>query len=187
LICIKTVACIRDKPAVLPTFKRFQEGNAMHRYALAFIIVASSFSAFAAELPKEGSYDYNSCWSGVSNTIKFSKTHTANSYELTGTNRSNPPGGFLDTTAYRCVGMSASLDGKNTGTNVCEVIDVDGDKRLVHSSTADGKETGTEVGGTGKYEGMVVTGTVEQLGPFPAIKDGTFQGCNHRTGTYKLK
>jgi hypothetical protein len=34
---------------------------------------------------------------------------------------------------------------------------------------------------------MVVTGTVEQLGPFPAIKDGTFQGCNHRTGTYKLK
>ena len=46
----------------------------MHRYALAFIILASPFSACAAELPKEGSYDYTSCWSGVSNTITFSKT-----------------------------------------------------------------------------------------------------------------
>ena len=62
----------------------------MHRYALALIILASPFSAFAAELPKEGSYDYTSCWSGVSNTITFSKTHTASSYEMTGTTRSNP-------------------------------------------------------------------------------------------------
>ncbi len=41
--------------------------------------------------------------------------------------------------------------------------------------------------GTGKYEGMVTTGTVEPLGPFPVIKAGTFQDCNHQTGTYKLK
>jgi hypothetical protein len=25
------------------------------------------------------------------------------------------------------------------------------------------------------------------LGPFPVIKAGTFQDCNHQTGTYKLK
>ena len=30
----------------------------MHRYVLALLIVASPFSAFAGELPKEGSYDY---------------------------------------------------------------------------------------------------------------------------------
>ena len=30
-------------------------------------------------------------------------------------------------------------------------------------------------------------GTVQPLGPFPAIKAGTFQDCNHQTGTYKLK
>ena len=46
----------------------------MHRYVLALLIVASPFSAFAAELPKEGSYDFNSCWSGVNNTITFSKS-----------------------------------------------------------------------------------------------------------------
>ena len=25
------------------------------------------------------------------------------------------------------------------------------------------------------------------LGPFPVIKEGTSQQCNHQTGTYKLK
>ena len=102
----------------------------MHRYVLALLIVASPFSAFAAELPKEGSYDYNSCWSGVNNVITFSKTHTASSYEMTGTIRSNPPGGMFDKSTFRCVGMNASLDGKITASNVCETIDVDGDKRL---------------------------------------------------------
>jgi hypothetical protein len=49
----------------------------MHRYVLALLIVAFPFSAFAAELPKEGSYDFNSCWSGIAtNVITFSMTHT---------------------------------------------------------------------------------------------------------------
>jgi hypothetical protein len=34
---------------------------------------------------------------------------------------------------------------------------------------------------------MKIVGTVHALGPFPAIKVGTFQDCNHQTGTYKLK
>ena len=38
-----------------------------------------------------------------------------------------------------------------------------------------------------KYEGMKPTGTVHPLGPFPVVKAGTFQDCNHQTGTYKLK
>ena len=119
--------------------------------------------------------------------ITFSKTHTANSYEMTGTTRGNPPGGIFDKSTFRCVGMNASLHGKITGSNVCESIDADGEKRLTSFSTADGKITRTNVAGTGKYEGMVTTGTVELLGPFPTIKDGTFQNCNHQTGTYKLK
>ena len=35
--------------------------------------------------------------------------------------------------------------------------------------------------------GMITTGKVETLGPFPAIKAGTFQNCNRQTGTNKLK
>ena len=160
----------------------------MHRYALALIILASPFSAFAAELPKEGSYDYTSCWSGVSNTITFSKTHTASSYEMTGTTRSNPPEGMFDKNTFRCVGMNASLDGKFTGSTVCESIDVDGDKRLSYFLLAkDGSLTRENISGTGKYEGMTQVGVVHPLGPFPVIKAGTFQDCNRQTGTYKLK
>jgi hypothetical protein len=160
----------------------------MHRYVLALLIVASPFSAFAAELPKEGSYDYTACWSGASNVITFSKTHTASSYEMTGAIRSNPPDGMFDKNSFRCVGVNASLGGKNTGSTVCEAMDVDGDKRLSNFSLAsDGSLTREIVGGTGKYEGMTMTGTVHPLGPFPVIKAGTFQDCNHQTGTYKLK
>jgi len=157
-------------------------------YILVFVIFTFAPSAFAAELPKEGSYDYTACWSGVNNVITFSKTHTASSYEMTGSNRSNPPGGMFDKTTFRCVGMNASLDGKNTGSTVCEAIDGDGDKRLAYFSLgSDGKVTRENVTGTGKYEGMVASGTVQPLGPFPAVKAGTFQDCNHQTGTYKLR
>ncbi len=157
-------------------------------YILVFVIFTFAPSAFATELPKEGSYDYTACWSGVNNVITFSKTHTASSFEFTGTTRSNPPEGMYGSkNTFRCVGMNASLDGKITASTVCESIDVDGDKRLTYFSTGDGKVTRTFVAGTGKYEGMVTTGTVEPLGPFPAIKAGTFQDCNRQTGTYKLK
>lgn len=94
------------------------------RYFLAVIVFAIAPSAFAAELPKEGSFDYTACWSGTSSTIAFSKTHTARSFEQTGSIRSNPPGGLFDKDAFRCIGMSASFAGKNTGTSVCESIDL---------------------------------------------------------------
>jgi hypothetical protein len=158
------------------------------KYILALMIFTSAPSAFAAELPKEGSYDYTACWSGISNAVTFSKTHTASSYEMTGAIRSNTPGGMFDKESFRCVGMNASLGEKNTGSTVCEASDKDGSKRLSYFSLgSDGKVTREFVVGTGKYEGMVTTGTVEPLGPFPVIKAGTFQDCNHQTGTYKLK
>jgi len=152
------------------------------------LVILTSTPALAAELPKEGNYDYTSCWSGVNNVISYSKEHTASSYEMTGTNRSNPPGGLFDKNSFRCVGTNSSLGGKNTGITVCEAVDADGDKRLTYYSIIDGKETREVVSGTGKYDGMVNSGNkVESYGSFPAIKPGTFQNCNRQTGTYKLK
>ena len=52
-------------------------------FSLVALVGLTSGSAFAADLPKEGSYDFTSCWSGVSNPIAFSKTHFAYSYEMT--------------------------------------------------------------------------------------------------------
>jgi len=157
------------------------------RTAVTLLILASA-PALAAELPKEGNYDYTSCWAGVNNVISFSKDHTASSYEMTGTNRSNPPGGLFDKNSFRCVGTNTSLSGKTAGITVCEATDAEGDKRLSYYSLIDGKLTRESVAGTGKYDGLVTSGNkVEAYGPFPAIKAGTFQDCNRQTGTYKLK
>ena len=141
----------------------------------------------AADLPKEGTYDYIACWSGVSNLISFSKTHVAFSYEMTGSNRSNPPGGLFDMNSFRCVGSNAVFGKRTSGIATCEAVDRDGDKRLAFFTVSDGKVVRENVIGTGKYEGMVAEGTVQPLGPFPTIKAGTFQNCNRQTGTYKLK
>jgi hypothetical protein len=158
------------------------------RYILALVILTSVPSAFAGEPPKEGTYDYTACWTSTRNDITFSKTHTSSSYEMTGSIRSTNPGGMFDKESFRCVGMNASLGGKNTASTVCEATDADGNKRLTSFSVgSDGKVTREFVAGTGKYEGMVTTGTVEPLGPFPVIKAGTVQDCNHQTGAYKLK
>jgi hypothetical protein len=144
--------------------------------------------ASAADLPKEGSYDYTACWSGTNDVIAFSKTHVALSFEMTGTNRSAQPGGMFDKNTFRCVGSQTMFGKRRSGVVTCEAIDPDGDKRLAYFTImSDGKIVRENVTGTGKYEGMVAEGTVQPLGPFPTIKAGTFQNCNRQTGTYKLK
>ena len=144
--------------------------------------LAMAGNATAATLPKEGSYDVTVCWSGNANRIDFSKTHWALSSEFMGTALSNPSGGFGDRNSFRCVGAISSFDGKLSGGNVCEVTDLDGDKRLnVFTQNADGTVSRETVAGTGKYEGMVVTTKVENIPPFPTAKPGTFQGCNRQT------
>jgi len=147
-----------------------------------------SGSAISQTLPKEGGYDFTACYSGIANLVSLSKTHSGFAYEVTGTNRSNPPGAIMDNTTFRCVGMSTSLGAKKTNYSLCEVVDRDGDKQLAYISLApDGKTSRETVAGTGKYEGMEMSGTLVPLGSFPFIKPGTFQACNHQTGTYKLK
>jgi hypothetical protein len=152
------------------------------------VALAAAGAATAQSLPKEGSYDYISCYSGVEHaTIAFSKTFGANIREWTGTNRSNTPGGFLDMSSYRCVSLVANLDGKPSTTTLCELVDRDGDKifsRFVGDGT---RSEATTPAGTGKYEGIVRSGTSVDIGQFPAIRPGTFQRCFRQTGTYKLK
>lgn len=152
---------------------------------LAALVVAGS--AAAQTLPKEGRVDISSCWSGASNIIAFSKTHMAFSYEFMGTTRSNPAGGLLDMTTFRCVGMGSLIEGKPQGSAMCETIDKDGDKTFAQYVGGGQKFVGTTLSGTGKYEGMVATYDTENVGPFPTLKPGTLQNCNRQIGTYKMK
>jgi hypothetical protein len=150
-------------------------------------VIAAGSQAAAADVPKEGSYDITSCWSGTGNAIEFSKAHSAISFEIVGTNRSNTPGGFLDMTSFRCVGLSNVVEGKSSGINFCETIDKDGDKLLVRNIAEGPRNKLETLVGTGKYEGIVRTGVAESAGAFPAVRPGSIQGCNRGTGTYKIR
>jgi hypothetical protein len=140
-----------------------------------------------AEFPREGNYDSTTCWAGTVTSIDFSKTHGGGTYDISATNRSNPPGGFLDMTSFRCLGSFNIIDGKSSGMNICKGVDKDGDKILIKNITDGLNETTEAIAGTGKYEGTVRTGTGERLGGFPVVTPGTIQGCTHSAGTYKMK
>jgi hypothetical protein len=160
--------------------------KAIYPLAIAAIVTAP---VFASEMPKQGKYDYFSCWSGTNNVMPLPDKTEALAYDLTGSTRAVIPGGMFDKNTFHCIGASTMRDGKTiAGRTTCMAIDADGDKRVAIFANENGKETRHEVTGTGKYEGMEITDpVVENLGPLPVVKEGTAQGCNHQTGTYKLK
>lgn len=142
-----------------------------------------------ADMPKEGQYDYSACWAGTSNVTKFSDKQSIISTDFTGIVRTATPGGPFDGETFHCTGLSMWVDGKPTSdTTFCIATDKDGNKRLARFTNNNGTVTREHLAGTGKYEGMTLTPTaVKPMGPFPTAKPGTFQGCNHQTGSYKLK
>jgi hypothetical protein len=149
---------------------------------------ATAGAAGAADLPKEGKYDYTACYAGTISVIAFSKTHRGLGYEFTGTSQSNPPGGIFDKTSYHCVGSAAEFDKKYSGMVTCQERDHDGDSLLTHFRAGDDRQWIRQtIAGTGKYEGIVTKGTFAALGPFPIAKPGTFQNCVRQAGTYTLK
>jgi len=149
--------------------------------------LATAGTALGAQVPKEGSYDFTACWAGSANAIAFSKTHVAVTFDMSGVALSNPPGGMYDHHSFRCIGLSTTLSGEVKQITLCEAVDPDGDKTLTRFEGDGNHGTRTLLEGTGKYTGMVSTGTAESLGKFVPVRPGTFQSCNHQTGTYKMK
>jgi hypothetical protein len=157
------------------------------RCAGAVLITFAVGLAISQPMPKEGNYDYISCWSGTSNDIQFSKSHGFGGYEFVVTNRTTPPGGPFDMTVARCIGMYTMFEGKFGNSSYCEATDQDGDKFIMKNSNDGPKPKQEGITGTGKYEGMTRSGTSEVLGRFPMVRPGVVTGCARQTGTYKLK
>ena len=156
----------------------------------AFCVVAVANLALAADLPKEGKYDYTTCFTRTVTYVEYSPTQSAWSYSELGKSVSEPPGGMFDGDEVQCLGMTASLEGKRFGNTACAGVAKDGAKRLSRFwYDAEGKLQRETIAGTGKYNGMVTTGTVQDVKAPPSMKPGTqtFDYCNRNVGTYKLK
>jgi hypothetical protein len=152
------------------------------------VAVTSSGLTFAADLPKEGSYDYKACFTRNITRIDFSDAHRAYSYNETATAVSDTPGGMFDGESVRCVGTVSISNGKRTNLSICEGAAKNGSKRLTRFQyDADGKLVREEVAGTGMYEGMVTTGSAKGVVPEKEVQPGVTTFCNQLTGTYKMK
>jgi hypothetical protein len=121
--------------------------------------------------------------------MPLNEGNTAQTIEITGTTRAKVPGTMFDNNSFRCLGSEIVHNGKVvSGRDVCMGLDPDGDKRFAAFTTDEGKVTRKELGGTGKYDGMTTSNqSVEMMPATPVVVPGTVQGCNHQTGTYKLK
>lgn len=144
--------------------------------------------ALAADLPKEGSYDYRTCFTRNTSRIVFSDSHRAYSYNEAGTAVSTTPGGMFDGDSVRCVGTVSISNGKRTNLSICEAVARNGDKRLTrYQYDADGRLVREELAGTGMYEGMVTTGVAKEVVPPKEIQPDVTTFCNQATGTYRMK
>jgi hypothetical protein len=154
----------------------------------ALFAFAAAGSALAADLPKEGHYDFVSCYAGVdSASVNIDSTHAAVIRDYTGTNKSTIPGTLMDMTSFHCVALVNRLTAKVGSTSICEVTDKDGDHIYTRFVGDGGTSESSVVAGTGKYAGMERNGITTMVGNFPTAKAGTFQTCVKQTGTYKLK
>jgi hypothetical protein len=156
--------------------------------AAALLAITSAGCVLAADLPKEGAYDYKGCFTRNIARIDFSDAHRAYSYNETATAVSLVPGGMFDGDTVRCVGTVSISNGKRTNLSICEGVAKNGSKRLTRFQYgADGKMVREELAGTGMYEGMVTTGSVKEVVPPTEVQPGVTTFCNQLTGTYKMK
>jgi hypothetical protein len=138
----------------------------------------------SAEAAQEGEWDNTSCWAGELWTITHSKQHLAGTYNITGTTRSNLPGNDL-LQSFQCAGVWSEIEGELTGNGYCESVAA-GDKIFSKTSRVGSTTTTTLLHGTGRFAGITGSGTNEDMGRFPTIREGKIQGCNRGKGTWKL-
>jgi len=156
--------------------------------AVASVMISASAVGGKVNMPKEGGFEFLFCASDQAKTMTAGDKVFVSHYQGIANILTNPPGRAFDRSSAVCYGIYTKLDGKEQGSGVCEVVDMDGDKWWMQyqSSPAGGGGTYISPHGTGKYEGMTMRGEY-RLEFWPTSKDAALQLCNPNKGTYKLK
>lgn len=142
--------------------------------------------AAAADLPRDGTYDHQSCYVGPHYVIAHSKDHMAGSYAATGGSLA-PAGDPFHAASGVCYGAWTLLNGEYSESGACEFTDGSGDRFMgVYSRRNQEKGIWRMVGGTGKFVGIsgsghFIPGTAL---PQPA---GQVVACNREIGDWKLR
>lgn len=139
-------------------------------------------------MPKEGPFAFEFCTIVQPQILSGGDKFLVNHYKNFANLRADSPGKPFDRSGSVCYGTYANLNGRQQDFGICEVTDQDGDKWwMEYHGAADGAGgTYTSPYGTGKYEGMTLSGEYA-LDFWPAATKDVLQGCFKNKGTYKLK
>jgi hypothetical protein len=148
---------------------------------LAALAVAAPASAQPA---KEGKVDATLCWGGPTHLINATPTERFGTYVVTGAVRAD--NGPLDSMSVECIGAFELRGALYQHKGYCMYQDPAGDKVYATDASTPQGYTWQFLGGTGKFEGIAGSGTVERLGNMSYVRQGTVQGCRRVLGTYRL-
>lgn len=151
---------------------------------VAAILVAGPLVSVAADLPRNGQFDFIACLAGKQDSIAHGPDHGVGIADLLGTQRSTPPGGLFDLTASRCVYSYGYLEGKYEADGCCEFRGKQGDTYLLRIHRSPG-QAGVLDGlhGTGRYAGMNLRGAYDLSASFPDTP-GHVNTCVKASGTF---
>jgi hypothetical protein len=164
------------------------------RILLVFMVIGAVLLAIglapaavaAGDLAPEGKYDVRSGCSGESHVLASIKDHMGGSYTAICTPDA-APGAMFHRTIFQCFGSWSLSAGNYDEHGICEATDPAGDK-LFGLYAKKNQEDGTwrVTGGTGKYQGMEMSGlwnTAAEMPPLP----GRIANVSHWWGRYKLQ
>jgi len=160
--------------------------NRVQQRVVAVLLLGFSNCAVAADLPKEGKYDHQTCYVGPHYVIAHSNDHMAGSYAVTGGSLA-PAGDPFHAASGVCYGAWTLLNGEYSESGACEFGDAAGDKFMgVYSRRGQEQGNWRMVGGTGKFAGMSGTGNFIPGTALPQ-PSGQVVACNREIGTWRLR
>jgi hypothetical protein len=139
-------------------------------------------------MPKEGSFQLQLCAVGNATPILANDQVYITHYSSTALLSSTLAGGPFDRQTARCWGTLGTGKMRPSHTGYCEMVDADGDKWWMDVKAKDDNTGGTytAIAGTGKYDGMSLTGEYK-VDFYPFLGGENYTHCNPNKGTYKLK
>jgi hypothetical protein len=137
-----------------------------------------------APIPKEGGVDWTLCFGGQVHAVSATPQQSFGTYAVTGVARAAT--GLATVMSMECVGTFEASGRASQSRGYCVYQDAGGDRiHGVDTRTSQGYVWEFR-GGTGKFEGVSGSGTVDFLGQLPPIRPGTMQACRRVVGTYRL-
>jgi hypothetical protein len=151
---------------------------------LATAVIAAMLGAGTAQAQQ--AFEHTTCRAGTLTVIAQAEKTIVWSLDHRGVNLGSDATQLFHGNTQRCIGVVASVGGKNSGNGWCRNVDPkSGDWTLVDWTASDtpGSGTFTFRYGTGRWKGLTGGGTYESLGQTRPVDAGTYQNCVRIKGT----